>query len=148
MALLFAEFMLGTKPPSQRNGAQGTTMKLNHLDLQVADVGAARAFFETHFGLRCTSARGDKIALLEDEAGFSLGVSNLFGNAAPIYPPDFHVGFVLEDAAQVEATYQRLKGAGIAMKTDLTEGGPNLYFVCVGPEGIPVEVRAPGRQSA
>ena len=118
-------------------------MKFNHLDLQVSDVSAAQAFFETHFGLRCVHRRRDEIALLEDETGFSLGVSNLFGNAAPVYPPDFHVGFVLEDASEVEAIYERLKSAGVAMKHNLAQGGPNLFFMCVGPDGIPVEVRAP-----
>ena len=118
-------------------------MNLNHLDLQVSNVGAARVWFETHFELRCVSARRDEIALLEDGAGFSLGVSNLFGNQAPVYPPDFHIGFVLEDAAQVEAIYEDLKSAGIAMKHELAAGGPNIYFMCVGPDGIGVEVRAP-----
>jgi catechol 2,3-dioxygenase-like lactoylglutathione lyase family enzyme len=28
-------------------------MRLNHLDLWVSDVDAARAFFERFFGLRC-----------------------------------------------------------------------------------------------
>jgi hypothetical protein len=29
------------------------------------------------------------------------------------------------------------------MKAELTKGGPNLYFTCIGPDGIPVEVSAP-----
>ena len=118
-------------------------MNLNHLDLQVSDVDAARVWFETHFGLRCVTARRDEIALLEDGTGFSLGVSNLFNNPAPVYPPDFHLGFVLEEAAQVEAIYGKLKSAGVAMKHELAQGGPNLYFMCAGPDGIGVEVRAP-----
>ncbi len=117
-------------------------MNLNHLDLQVSDIHAARAFFEEYFGLRCGYSRRDEIALLEDESGFSLGVSNLGNNPAPVYPPDFHIGFVLKEAAQVVATYERLKRAGVAMKYELREGGPNLYFTCLGPDGIPVEVRA------
>lgn len=121
-------------------------MKLNHLDLQVSDVGAAREWFETHFGLRCVHVRRNEIALLEDEAGFSLGVSNLFDSPSPIYPPDFHVGFVLEDTAAVETIYARLQSAGVAMKHELREGGPNLYFMCLGPDGILVEVRAPRRE--
>ncbi len=121
-------------------------MKFNHLDLQVSDIHAARAFFEMHFGLRCPYARRDEIALLEDEIGFSLGLSNLTGqDAAPVYPPDFHVGFVLEDAAQVEALYARLQSVGVSMKYDLREWGPNLAFTCFGPDAIPVEVRAPRR---
>lgn len=58
-------------------------MKLNHVDLQVSDVQAAREFFERHFGLRCTYQRGNQIALLRDDAGLELGVSNLRGSAAP-----------------------------------------------------------------
>ena len=70
-------------------------MKLNHIDLQVADVDAAREFFEKHFGLRCTYRRAGQIALLEDDGRLELGVSNLRGSPPPRYPPDFHVGFVL-----------------------------------------------------
>lgn len=118
-------------------------MKLNHLDLQVSDVNAARTFFETHFGLRCSYSRRDEIAFLEDDAGFSLGVSNLFKNPAPAYPLDFHIGFVLEEAAQVETMYEQFKSAGVVMKSELAEGGPNIYFMCVGPDNIPIEVRGP-----
>lgn len=118
-------------------------MNVNHVDLQVSDIHAARAFFETHFGLRCAHIRRDEIALMEDDAGFALGLSNLFNSPPPVYPPDFHIGFVLERAAQVREAYERLKGAGVAMKYDLSQGGPNLFFTCFGPDKIPVEVRAP-----
>lgn len=57
-------------------------MRLNHVDLQVSDVARAREFFETLFDLRCVYQRADQIALLEDGAGFSLGLSNLFGSGA------------------------------------------------------------------
>jgi hypothetical protein len=77
------------------------------------------------------------------ESGFSLGVSNLFPSPAPIYPPDFHIGFVLENETQVRAQFQRLTDAGIPMKTELSIGGPNIYFMCVGPDARKVEVRAP-----
>jgi catechol 2,3-dioxygenase-like lactoylglutathione lyase family enzyme len=118
-------------------------MKLNHLDLQVSDVAAARRFFEIHFDFRCAFAREGQLALLEDQAGFSLAVSNLFGSPPPAYPRDFHIGFVLDTEAQVRRRYQRLQAAGVPMKAELARGGPNLYFMCVGPDGIGVEVRAP-----
>ncbi len=118
-------------------------MKLNHIDLQVSDIDAAREFFEKHFGLRCTYRRAGQIAILEDDGGLELGVSNLRGSPPPAYPPDFHVGFVLKGAGGVRETYERLKTAGVRMKTDLREGGPNLFFVCEGPDAIPVEIRAP-----
>jgi catechol 2,3-dioxygenase-like lactoylglutathione lyase family enzyme len=118
-------------------------MKLNHLDLQVSDVSSARRFFERIFELRCTYQRRDEIAILEDEAGFSFGVSNLFGSPAPIYPPDFHIGFVLETEAHVRRMYDRVKAAGVPLKTDLAYGGPSLYFMCLGPDSLAIEVRAP-----
>ncbi|HEV2282744.1 MAG TPA: VOC family protein [bacterium] len=118
-------------------------MKLNHIDLQVSDVDAAREFFERHFGLRSTYRRAGQIALLEDDSGLELGVSNLRSSPPPQYPPDFHVGFVLESASDVREVYKRLQAGGVGIKMDLREGGPNLFFVCEGPDAIPVEVRAP-----
>lgn len=118
-------------------------MKFNHVDLQVSDVDAAREFFERFFGLRCTYQRRGEIAMLEDEAGFSLGVSNLRHSPPPVYPPDFHVGFVLERTSEVREVYDRLRRGGVAIARDLQQGGPNVYFMCVGPDSIPVEVRSP-----
>ena len=118
-------------------------MKINHVDLHVSDVDAAREFFERFFGLRCAYQRQGQIAILEDEAGFQLGVSNLRGSPPPAYPPAFHVGFVLERTGEVREIHDSLKAAGIGMKFELQEAGPALAFQCVGPDAIPVEVRAP-----
>lgn len=118
-------------------------MRLNHVDLQVSDVARARDFFETHFDFRRVYEREGRLALLEDEAGLSLGVSNLFDSPPPAYPSDFHIGFILEEEAEVRAQYERLRSAGVPMKTELSRGGPNLYFMCEGPDSIPIEVRAP-----
>jgi len=118
-------------------------MKLNHIDLQVSNVTAAREFFEKHFDFRCAFQRRDQLALLVDDAGLEFGVSNLFGSAAPIYPTDFHIGFVVENETEVRAVHERLAKAGVTIKTDVSRGGPNVYFMCVGPDGIGIEVRAP-----
>jgi catechol 2,3-dioxygenase-like lactoylglutathione lyase family enzyme len=118
-------------------------VKLNHLDLQVSDVDAARAFFEQFFGLRCQYQRHKQIAIFEGDSGFEFAISNLFDSPPPAYPPDFHLGFVLERASDVRDAYDRLKAAGVAMKLDLGVQGPALVFQCLGPDNIPVEVRAP-----
>ena len=120
-----------------------SVMKLNHIDLQVSDIPAAARFFETLFGLRKVYQREGQIALLEDEAGLCFGLSNLHNSRAPVYPPDFHVGFILEKPDQVRSIYERVRAAGVAIKFDLQEAGPNFVFQCVGPDNIPVEVRAP-----
>jgi catechol 2,3-dioxygenase-like lactoylglutathione lyase family enzyme len=117
-------------------------VKLNHLDLQVSDVDAARAFFEQFFGLRCRYQRQKQIAIFESDTGFEFAVSNLFNSPPPAYPPDFHLGFVLERSSDVREAYDRLKAAGVGMKLDLGVQGPALVFQCLGPDNIPVEVRA------
>lgn len=118
-------------------------MKLNHIDLQVSDVSRAREFFETHFGLRCTYQRKEQLAILEDDDGLAFGVSNLFASPPPVYPRDFHIGFILASEAEVRAVQERLVRAGVLMKTELSRGGPNIYFMCAGPDDITIEVRAP-----
>lgn len=117
-------------------------MNLNHIDLQVSEVEKSRRFFETFFNLSTTYQRESEIALLEDANGMLLGVSNLFGSPPPTYPPDFHVGFRLDDVEAVKAKYQEIKAAGVPIKYDLAIGGPALYFVCLAPDGIAVEVSA------
>ena len=118
-------------------------MKLNHLDLQVSNVDAAREFFERFFGLRCKYQRQTQIAIFEHEDGFEFAISNLFNSPPPVYPPDFHLGFALERPSDVRDVYERLKASGIGMKIDLGVKGPALVFQCLGPDNIPVEVRAP-----
>lgn len=118
-------------------------MKLNHVDLQVSNVSKAREFFESNFGFRCTFQRREQLAVLEDDNGLQLGVSNLFDSPPPVYPSDFHIGFILTKEAEVRAMYERLKNAGVELKTELSRGGPNLYFMCVGPDRIMIEVRGP-----
>ncbi len=118
-------------------------MRLNHIDVQVSDVEAARAFFERFFGLRCRYQQQKQIAIFESDTGLEFAVSNLFNSPAPTYPPDFHLGFVLENTSEVREVYDRVKAAGLAMKLELGVQGPALVFQCLGPDNIPIEVRAP-----
>ncbi len=117
-------------------------MKLNHLDLQVSDVQTARDFFEMFFDFHCSYARAE-LAILEDEDGFAMAVSNLSKASAPKYPVDFHIGFILDSVEKVKDIYDRLKKAGVEMKYDLQEAGPHLTFLCYAPDAIPVQVSAP-----
>jgi catechol 2,3-dioxygenase-like lactoylglutathione lyase family enzyme len=122
-------------------------MRLNHIDLQVSDIDVATKFFETYFGLRCTYRRQGQIAFLADDQGFEFGLSNLRNSSPPVYPPDFHIGFIQENVQQVREIYEQVKEAGVTIKFDLQEAGPNLVFQCLAPDSIPIEVRAP-RQKA
>src|SRR5581483_9514978 len=83
--------------------------------------------------------RQKQIAFFNDDTGFEFAVSNLFNSPPPTYPPDFHIGFILERTSEVREIYERLRAAAVAMKLDMGEHGPNLVFQCIGPDSIPVE---------
>ena len=47
-------------------------LKINHLNLTVTDVTAAREFLERYFGLTCGGTRGNGFAVMRDNDGFIL----------------------------------------------------------------------------
>jgi lactoylglutathione lyase len=118
-------------------------VKLNHLNLVVPDVPATARFFEEFFGFRTTEQKGrDTLAVLFDEAGLALVLSNFEKAASVDYPRDFHIGFLLENEKQVRAIYERLAAAGHVDKPpQRMHGSWGFYFVALG--GIQVEVSYP-----
>ncbi len=116
-------------------------MHLNHLDLCVPDVRETSLFFETFFGFRCQAMRGrDALAILRDDAGFTLVLSRLRPEDPPAYPAQFHIGFLLESEAAVHAAYDRMTAASAEIAGPLREirGGPTFYTRA--PGGVLVEV--------
>jgi catechol 2,3-dioxygenase-like lactoylglutathione lyase family enzyme len=90
-------------------------MKLNHINLVVSNVADAIKFFVTHFGFVCTETKGDNIvAVLQGTDGFIL-VLMAAREEQITYPRNFHVGFMLKNAAEVNETYLRLKDAGFSI---------------------------------
>ena len=118
-------------------------MKINHLNLSVPDVAKAARFFEEFFGFHCSERKGrDALAVLFDETGFSLVLSNFDRAVKPEYPKDFHIGFIQGDKAKVDALHQRLAAAGHASKAPQNmHGSWGFYFYA--PGGILVEVSCP-----
>ena len=94
-------------------------MILNHLNLTVTDVPAARRFLETYFGLQAhtnpytgeATGAGDhpSFVVLFDERGMVL---TLMKARAADYPATFHIGFIQPTEAAVDALYARLKADG------------------------------------
>ncbi len=114
-------------------------MLINHLDLQVRDVHAVASFFEAHFGLRWQSSRSSPaIAILADDDGFVL-VLQRKKVLDQTYPDGFHLGFLLEDVASVEAKHRELVAAG-APVSGLQRNGRGTQLYCRIDEGIVVEV--------
>lgn len=115
-------------------------MVLNHLNLAVTDVPRARAFFETYFGLRCVAERGrDAIAILVDETGFVLSLSNFDRADSVEYPGAFHIGFMQESRERVDEIYRRLTADGFQAEPPKEfHGAWTFYFQA--PGGFLVEV--------
>jgi catechol 2,3-dioxygenase-like lactoylglutathione lyase family enzyme len=99
-------------------------MKLNHLDLQVADVPALIRFFVDHFDLRpLTRLDSPRLAILTEDAGFTLVVQQCETGSTREAATDVtrarstdahlgHIGFLVDEPAQVHA---RLVAAGVAV---------------------------------
>lgn len=93
-------------------------MKLNHLNLPVQDVAAARTFFETYLQFTPADSKpNDTIAVLYGSDGFTLVLMNerLNEKGNNAYPDAFHAGFFLKDEAEVNSLYEMLKAGGIEL---------------------------------
>ncbi|MCH5584303.1 VOC family protein [Shimazuella sp. AN120528] len=110
-------------------------MKLNHLNLTVTDVLAARKFLETYFGLTCTAARGNGFALMYDEDEFVLTL--MYGKEVN-YPKTFHIGFPQKSREQVDEINKRLKEDGFDVQPPVQSHGYTFYVKA--PGGFTVEV--------
>jgi lactoylglutathione lyase len=89
-------------------------MRLNRIDIAVNDVSAARAFLETYFDLHCVAERGHSLAIMRDDAGVIVALSN-FGHAKEVtYPKGFHVGFFQNTKERVDEIFERLQADGYA----------------------------------
>ncbi|PHV09180.1 extradiol dioxygenase [Janthinobacterium sp. BJB412] len=118
-------------------------MKLNHLNLQVADAAGMAAFLVEHFGCAVTLEKPDRsvIALLAD--GFDLVLQQADGGA-PAYPPGFHFGFIVADREQVEAIHTRLRRAGVAVDGEIGRSRRGSQFFLTAPGGLRMEVGCHG----
>lgn len=114
-------------------------MKLNHLDLQVADVPAAAAFFAAHFDLKIqTNPSSAALVVLGDGEGFCL-VLQRRKRDTDTYPEGFHIGFLVEDIATVHARHAQLTAAAIGC-TEITTNNRGTLFFCRGPSDLLIEV--------
>jgi lactoylglutathione lyase len=114
-------------------------MPLNHLNLAVPDVPKTREFFEKYFGFRSVVDRGQTLAVMIDDTGFVLAVSNFEKADTVDYPGAFHIGFMQESRERVDEMYERLKADGFQVKPPWEfHGAWTFYFHA--PGGFLVEV--------
>jgi lactoylglutathione lyase len=112
-------------------------VKLNHVNLTVDDVQAARAFLETYFGLRTLAERGRNFATLMDDDGFVLTLVG-GGRSAVRYPKTFHIGFMQASDEDVDALNERLRADGFEVEPPSHQHGYTFYMEA--PGGFTVEV--------
>ncbi|WP_413376636.1 VOC family protein [Alkalihalobacillus sp. 1P02AB] len=112
-------------------------MKLNHLNLTVTNVEAAREFLETYFGMTCEGTRGNGFAAMFDEDGFVL---TLMKGKYVEYPQTFHIGFPQESKEKVDEIYKRLKEDGFEVEPPIESHGYTFYVQA--PGGFTVEILA------
>lgn len=103
-------------------------MQLNHLDLSVPDVAAASAFLTRHFGFTLLHTKGRHgMAVMAGDGGVVLVLTR---NEAASYPKTFHIGFLLDDPAEIAAKHAELAAAGVTGLSALQElrGAPGFYY--------------------
>ena len=120
-------------------------MTLNHLNLTVTDVPAARRFLETYFGLQAHTnpytgeatgaADHPGFAVLFDDRGLVL---TLMKGRTADYPATFHIGFIQPAEADVDALHARLTTDGFG--PGAPERSHAYTFYVKAPGGFVVEV--------
>lgn len=112
-------------------------MKLNHLNLTVADVPETRKLFETYFGFTGLEEGGnEKFDVVFDDNGLVL---TLMKGAEVSYPKTFHIGFLQESQERVNDINRRLKEDGFDVKPPRKfHGSWTFYFRA--PGGFTIEV--------
>jgi catechol 2,3-dioxygenase-like lactoylglutathione lyase family enzyme len=114
-------------------------MKVNHLNLTVADPVETQQFFVKYFGLKPRGKGNQTISLLSDDNGMVL---SLMGRESEVkYPATFHVGFIRESEEQVNEINQRLKADGFDVPPPSRQHGSWTFYFRA-PGGFTIEVMA------
>ncbi len=115
-------------------------MILNHLNLAVSDVQRARDFLVKYFGLDPQGKPGnDTIAILRDDNGMVLTLTNIDRAAEVWYPGAFHIGFIQPSREHVDEINRRLRADGFEVDPpQKLHGSWTFYFLA--PGGFVIEV--------
>jgi lactoylglutathione lyase len=112
-------------------------MRLNHLNLTVTDVVAARDFLEKYFGLRGMGGNAG-MAFLSDDDGFVLTLMKAGRASGVAYPGNFHIGFFVEGDEIVDEINRRLRDDGFDVAPPEQHHAYTFYVEA--PGGLTVEL--------
>ena len=114
-------------------------MKLNHVNLTVDDVSAARAFLEKHFGMRPYGEGQKNFDVLFDDDDLVLTLISVGRSKQVSYPKTFHIGFIQPTEADVDEVNRRIREDGYDIDAPSRQHGAwTFYFEA--PGGFTVEV--------
>ncbi len=114
-------------------------MKLNHLNLTVDDVPAARSFLAKHFGLRPMDGGMKNFDVLFDDDDLVLTLIGAGRDNVVQYPKTFHIGFIQPSEAHVEAINRQLADDGYDVEPPSRQHGSWTFYFSA-PGGFTVEV--------
>lgn len=115
------------------------TVQLNHLDLPVSDVPATAQFLVDHFGCSpITRLDSPAIVILDDGHGFTF-VLQRRRDPAERFPAGLHIGFIVDDPAEVAVHRERLAAAGLRV-SEVQTNARGVQCYCSGPSELIVEV--------
>jgi catechol 2,3-dioxygenase-like lactoylglutathione lyase family enzyme len=110
---------------------------IQHLNLRVADLARARAFYADVLGFTVAFAKGDTVWL--DAGGDLLGLSEVRAPAPGAHGAE-HFGFIVDARADVDRWVEQLAGHGVAPEKGPYDrsDGRSVYFR--DPDGHLVEI--------
>lgn len=117
-------------------------MNLNHLNLTVNDALETQAFLIKHFGMRPFEGARDSraFAFLTDDSGMVLSLIRGSRTEEIPYPPNFHIGFIVDSEERVNEINQRLREDGFEVDPPARlHGSWTFYFKA--PGGFVIEVQ-------
>jgi catechol 2,3-dioxygenase-like lactoylglutathione lyase family enzyme len=111
---------------------------IQHLNLRVADLARARAFYEDVLGFRASFAKGDTVWL--DAGGDLLGLSEVAGAPPSAAHGAEHFGFIVAERGDVDAWVAQLAAHGVRPEKGPYDrsDGRSVYFR--DPDGHLVEI--------
>jgi catechol 2,3-dioxygenase-like lactoylglutathione lyase family enzyme len=120
-------------------------LRLGHLNVPVADLDRATAFYARWFGFDRTVAEyADRTRMLNDASGFDLA---LHEGAPAAGEKDWHFGFLAPDAASVRDLLAAMAGADVVV-TDEEDTAQYVGFKCRDPDGNIIEIAYEPRPAA
>jgi lactoylglutathione lyase len=118
-------------------------MKLNHLNLTVANPVETQQFHISYFGLKAMGKANNNMAFLTDDNGMVLSLMRMkLGKESEVkYPATFHVGFIQESEKEVDEINRSLKADGFEVPPPSRQHGSWTFYFDA-PGGFTIEVLA------